>query len=239
MRAATSAWAADKEEVTMRLSSIGITLGVAAAALVVGCGPAARMAVLPSATSAQSLVTAADPFAEIRKVAQQIWGEMETADFECHSQVVSSQGAGGPKYAFMNTAVDKQDATTVLYRAGTYAMTSQKPNVLLSFVTNPAARQDPAAVAAATRAIKTTIKNDWRMPVTNLFLSQQQSGPKYAFIAYAKGVPDEEGRLIDWYLPGTFATSSKNVDVFFGIGHGRNTPNTAESYYMDKTTAKK
>lgn len=224
----------------MRLSSIGLTLGVATAALVVGCGTATRMASLPTTTSAQSLMAAADPFAEIRGVADQIWNEMGTADFDCTEQTVVSQGAGGPKYAFMNVATDKQDDTTVLYRAGTYAMTTHKPNVAISFVTSPTLRQDPAVVATVTRAIKAELKNRWQKPVTSIAISQQQAGPKFAFVAFAKNVPDPEtGTLVDWCFPGTYAVSSKKVDVFFGSGHGHNAPNTASTYYTTKATARK
>lgn len=226
----------------MRVSLIGTTLALTVAALAVGCGAQTRMAMMPTGTNVQSLAKDADPFAQIRKVAQQIWDEMETSDFESNSQCVSSQSAGSPKYAFLNIASDKQDETTVLYRAGTYAMATQKTNVQVSFVTSAAARkrQDPALVAAATRAIKTAVRDQYGHPVSELMLSPQATGPKYAFIAVSKNQPDPFGGsgTIDWYLPGTFATSSKNVDVFFGIGHGSKSVNTATNYYMDKTTRK-
>jgi hypothetical protein len=224
----------------MRVSTIGMTLGLAAAALVVGCGPTARMAILPNGASGVGLMASADPFAEIRKVADNIWNAMETDGFESRSQGVTSQGPGGPKYAFMNTAVDTQDESTRLYRAGTYSLNSSKPNVLVSFVASTKTnRSNPAAVAAATRAIKTYIQNDWGHPVTEMFISEQQKGPKFAFIAFSKNQPDDDGTLIDWTLPGHYAVSSGKVEVYFGSGHSVGKPNSANYFYMDKKSAKK
>ncbi|MBC7545074.1 MAG: hypothetical protein H7338_20300 [Candidatus Sericytochromatia bacterium] len=224
----------------MRVSLIGTTLGLALAALTVGCGSTARMAMMPTAAAVQSLAKATDPFAQIHKVAEQIWAEMETSDFESRTQMVSGQSAGAPKYAFLNIAADKQDPTTVLYRSGTYAMITQKPNVQISFVASVAARkhQDPALVAAATRAIKNYIKSDWKHPVTELILAPQATGSKYAFIAFSKNQPDEDGsgRLMDWTIPGHYATTTQKVEASAGFGHGHAATNTATNHYMEKNS---
>jgi hypothetical protein len=72
-----------------------------------------------------------------------------------------------------------------------------------------------------------------------MVISEQQKGPKFAFIAFSKNQPDGDDTPIDWTLPGTYAVNSGKVDVFFASGHSTGKPNSATSFYMDKKTARK